>query len=51
MAVLELKNVIKTYGYDENKINAVDDVSLSIEEGSFVAIVGKSGVENHHCYM
>lgn len=43
MAVLQLKDVRKTYGYDENKINAVDDVSLSIEEGSFVAIVGKSG--------
>lgn len=43
MNILELKNVKKSYGYDENKIEAVSDVTLSIEEGSFVAIVGKSG--------
>lgn len=43
MKILELKNVRKSYGYDENKVNAVDHVTLSIEEGSFVAIVGKSG--------
>ena len=43
MAILELKNVRKTYGYDNNKVNAVDHVDLSIKEGSFVAIVGKSG--------
>ena len=42
MNILELKNVKKSYGYDENKIEAVSDVTLSIEEGSFVAIVGKS---------
>lgn len=43
MAILELKNVKKSYGYDDNKVVAVNNVSLSIEEGSFVAIVGKSG--------
>lgn len=43
MAILELKNVIKRYGYDNNKIEAVSNVTLSIEEGSFVAIVGRSG--------
>lgn len=43
MNILELKNVKKTYGYDENKVEAVSNVSLTIEEGSFVAIVGKSG--------
>jgi len=43
MEILELKDVRKTYGYDENKVDAVANVSLSIEEGSFVAIVGKSG--------
>lgn len=43
MKILELKNVRKSYGYDENKVNAVDHVTLSIDEGSFVAIVGKSG--------
>lgn len=43
MAILELKDVRKTFGYDENKVHAVNHVSLSIEEGSFVAVVGKSG--------
>lgn len=43
MAILKLEDARKTFGYDENKIHAVNHVSLSIEEGSFVAIVGKSG--------
>lgn len=43
MALLEFDHVRKTYGYDDNKINALNHMSLSIEEGSFVAIVGKSG--------
>lgn len=43
MAILELENVRKSFGYDENKVHAVNHVSLSIEEGSFVAVVGKSG--------
>lgn len=43
MNILELRNVKKTYGYDENKVEAVSNVTLTIEEGSFVAIVGKSG--------
>lgn len=43
MALLELKDVRKSYGYDENKIDAISNVTLNIEEGSFVAIVGKSG--------
>ena len=43
MIILELNDVRKTFGYDDNKVHAVNHVSLSIEEGSFVAIVGKSG--------
>lgn len=43
MSILEIKEVRKTYGYDENKVDALSHVTLSIEEGSFVAIVGKSG--------
>ncbi len=43
MALLELVDVRKSYGYDENKIDAVSHIDLTIEEGSFVAIVGKSG--------
>jgi putative ABC transport system ATP-binding protein len=43
MKILEVKDVRKTYGYDDYKVHAVNHISLSIEEGSFVAIVGKSG--------
>lgn len=43
MALIEIKNVIKTYATGEAAFNALDDVSLSIEQGEFVAIMGSSG--------
>ena len=43
MKILEVKNLRKTYGKGENAVHAVDDVSFSVEEGEFVAIVGASG--------
>jgi putative ABC transport system ATP-binding protein len=43
MEILRTENLIKTYGNNENKFNAVDDISLSVEQGEFVAIVGASG--------
>lgn len=43
MKILEVKNLVKTYGKGENKVKAVDDVSFSVDEGEFVAIVGASG--------
>lgn len=43
MEILRVENLVKTYGEGENKINAVDDVSFSVEKGEFVAIVGASG--------
>lgn len=43
MKILEVKNLVKTYGKGENQVRAVDDVSFSVEEGEFVAIVGASG--------
>ncbi len=43
MALIEVKNVIKTYATGEAAFNALDDVSLSIEQGEFVAIMGSSG--------
>ena len=43
MILLELKDVRKSYGYDENKVNAINHIHLTIDEGSFVAIIGKSG--------
>ena len=43
MKILEVENLVKTYGKGENKVHAVDHVSFSVEEGEFVAIVGASG--------
>ncbi len=43
MAILEVKNLSKTYGKGTNLVRAVDDVSFAVEEGEFVAIVGASG--------
>lgn len=43
MKILEVKNLVKTYKNGENQINAVNDVSFSVEKGDFVAIVGASG--------
>ena len=43
MEILKVENLTKTYGSGENLVHAVDDVSFSVEEGAFVAIVGASG--------
>jgi len=40
---LEVRNVIKTFATDTGSINAVDDVSFSVRQGEFVALVGPSG--------
>ena len=40
---LEVRNVIKTFESDSGTINAVDDVSFTVEHGEFVALVGPSG--------
>ncbi|NMB67538.1 MAG: ABC transporter ATP-binding protein [Chloroflexi bacterium] len=40
---LETKSVIKTYNSDSGVIQAVDDVSLQVAAGEFVALVGPSG--------
>lgn len=43
MSILEVKNLVKTYGKGENEVHAVDNASFSVNEGEFVAIVGASG--------
>jgi putative ABC transport system ATP-binding protein len=43
MNVLELKNVNKIYDGSEVHVHAVNDVTLSFQEGEFAAIVGPSG--------
>lgn len=43
MNVLETKNICKIYHQGDVEIKALDNVSLEIEKGSFVAITGESG--------
>lgn len=43
MEILRVENLVKTYGEGDNIVNAVDNISLSVNKGEFVAIVGASG--------
>lgn len=43
MIILSTKNLTKIYGKDENEVKALSDVSIDIEEGKFVSIIGSSG--------
>lgn len=43
MKILEVKNLSKTYGKGDTMVKALDNVSFSVEQGEFVAIIGPSG--------
>ena len=43
MEIIQAEHVSKIYGKGENQVKAVDDVSFSVEQGEFVAIIGPSG--------
>lgn len=43
MEILRVKNICKTYDTGENTVNALTDISFSVEKGEFVAIIGASG--------
>ena len=43
MTVLETNNLVKIYGSGSNEVRALDGVSIRVEEGEFVAVVGTSG--------
>ncbi len=43
MPLIEVKDAIKTYQTGEDSFNALNCVSLNVEEGEFVAIMGASG--------
>ena len=41
--LIDVRNVYKIYNPGENEVRALDGVSLTIDEGEFVAIIGQSG--------
>lgn len=43
MEILRCTNLTKTYGSGSNTVTALDHVELSLERGSFTAIIGASG--------
>lgn len=43
MEILKVEHLSKVYGKGENEVNALNDISFSVEKGQFVAIVGPSG--------
>ena len=42
-AIIEMENICKTYRSGENAVEALRNVSLTVEEGEFLSIVGNSG--------
>ncbi len=43
MEILRVENLCKTYGKGEAAVNALKNVSFSLEKGEFAAVVGESG--------
>ena len=43
MGILKTENLVKVYGQEPNIVKALDNVSIEIGEGEFVAIIGTSG--------
>ena len=43
MKILTVQNLCKTYGKGEAKVDALKNVSFSLEKGEFAAVVGESG--------
>lgn len=41
--MINIKNLYKTYGKGDGEVHALKNCNLTIEEGEFVAIIGKSG--------
>ena len=43
MKIVKVENLKKIYGKNESKVIALNDISFSVEEGEFIAIIGPSG--------
>ena len=48
MEILQVNNLCKTYGKGETQVNALRNVSFSLEKGAFCAVIGEySRVQEH----
>mgnify|MGYP005759982671 FL=1 len=43
MEILRVENLCKTYGEGESRVDALKNVSFSLEKGEFAAVIGESG--------
>lgn len=43
MELLRTENLTKTYGVGQTKVTALEGVSVTVQKGEFVAIIGASG--------
>jgi putative ABC transport system ATP-binding protein len=43
MEILKVQHISKIYGRGDNQVNALRDVSFTLEQGEFAAVVGESG--------
>ena len=51
MKILEVKNLTKIYGHEDNQVVALKDISFTVEKGEFIAIVGSSPLYINHYIM
>lgn len=43
MSIVKIKNLSKYYGSKETKVKALDNITLTINKGEFIAVIGSSG--------
>lgn len=41
--MIELKNVVKVYNADDTSVKALDNISVKIDDGEYIAVMGRSG--------
>ncbi|MDY6791283.1 MAG: hypothetical protein SWH54_08450 [Thermodesulfobacteriota bacterium] len=49
MGIVECKDIFKTYRQGKIEVHALKSVTLSIDEGNFVALAGPSGSARQPC--
>lgn len=49
--MIRIENVSKVYGEGEGAVKALDNISLEIPEGVFIAIIGSREAENLLCLI